>query len=117
MYRNTDNWVLHADIYGSPEGFDVFIEIPGVDREDIELEVTPHTLRIRGVKKTPSRGSTALSIEIQTGMFEREIHLPSRVDTSEVSAGLNSGVLHVKLKRKVPVRVSIPVQSKGNSDL
>lgn len=117
MYRNTESWVLHADVYGTSEGFELFIEIPGVSREDIDLEVTPMTVRVRGLKETPCRGATALGIEIQTGRFEREIHLPSRVDTSMVSAELKSGVLHVKLRRNVPVRVSIPVQSEGNIDI
>lgn len=117
MYRNTESWVLHADVYGTPEGFELFVEVPGVLIEDIELEVTPLTVIVRGLKRTPCQGATALGIEIQTGRFEREIHLPSRVDTSTVSAELKTGVLHIKLGRKVPVRVSIPVQSEGNSDL
>lgn len=117
MYENTDNWVLHADVYGTPEGFELFIEVPGVSLEDIELEVTPLTVFIRGMKKTPCQGATALGIEIQTGRFEREINLPARVDTSDVSAELRSGVLHIKLARNLPVRVSIPVQSIGKTDL
>jgi len=117
MYRNTESWVLHADVYETPEGFELFIEVPGVRLEDMELEVTPLSLFIRGMKKTPCQGATALGIEIQTGRFEREISLPARVDTSAVSAELKSGVLHVRLARKTPVRVSIPVQSKGNTDL
>ncbi len=117
MYRNTDNWVLHADVYGTESQFEVFVEVPGVTREDIELEVTPLAVRVWGVKKTPVKGATALAIEIQTGRFQREIHLPSRVDTSSVSAELKSGVLHITLIRQKPVRVSIPVQSEGNSNL
>jgi len=116
MYRNTDSWVLHADVYGTPEGFEVFVEVPGVLLEDIDLEVTPLTLSISGMKRTPCRGATALGIEIQTGSFEREIHLPARVDTSSVSADLKNGVLHVRLARKTPVRVTIPVQSEGNTN-
>jgi len=72
---------------------------------------------ISGTRRPPCQGATALGIEIQTGRFEREIHLPSRVDTSTVSAELRSGILHIKLVRKTPVRVSIPVQSSGNADL
>ncbi len=117
MYRNTDNWILHADVYGTPDGFDVFVEVPGVARENIELEVTPLAVRVWGVKNTPCKGATALAIEIQTGRFQREIHLPSRVDTASVSAELKSGVLHITLTRQKPVRVSIPVQSEGNSNL
>ncbi len=117
MYRNTDNWVLHADVYGTPEGFEVFVEVPGVDRDEIELEVTPLTVRVRGVRNMPFQGATALAIEIQTGNFQREIHLPSRVDTTSVSAELNSGVLHITLMRQKPVKVSIPVQCEGNRNL
>lgn len=117
MYRNTDSWHLHADVYGTPEGFELFIEVPGVLLEDIELEVTPLSVIVRGLKRTPCQGATALGIEIQTGRFEREIDLPARVDTTAVTAELRSGVLHIRLERKSPVRVSIPVQSKGNTDI
>lgn len=117
MYRNTDNWILHADVYGTGDGFDVFVEMPGVDREDIELEVTPLIVKVWGVRKMPCQGATALAIEIQTGRFQREIHLPYRVDTTGVSAELKSGVLCIKLVRQKPVRVVVPVQSEGNRKL
>ena len=116
MYRNVDNWTLHVDVYGSDDRFEVFVEVPGVSRDDIELEVTPLVLKVRGVKKSPSRGITALAIEIQTGGFQREIHLPSRVNTTNAVAELKSGVLHVTLIRQKPVRVSIPVQPGENSN-
>ncbi len=111
MYRNADNWVLHADVYGSEDKFDVFVEVPGICLEDIELEVTPQTVRVWGIKKAPIQDATALAIEIQTGDFFREIHLPGRVDTTEVFAELTAGTLHITLRREKPVRVSIPVQS------
>lgn len=114
MYRNTDSWILFADVYGTEDGFEVFVEISGVQREDIELEVTPLSVKVWGVRKIPCPGATALAIEIQTGRFQREIHLPYRVDTSSVSAELKSGVLQIKLVRQKPVRVVVPVQSEGN---
>ncbi|MCK5131104.1 MAG: Hsp20/alpha crystallin family protein [Candidatus Sabulitectum sp.] len=117
MYRNTDNWILHADVYGTADGFDVFVEMPGVQREDIELEVTPLVVKVWGVRKMPSQGATALAIEIQTGRFQREIHLPYRVDTTSVSAELKSGVLYIRLVRQKSVKVVVPVQSEGNKNI
>ena len=111
MYRNSDSWILHADVYGTPEGFEVVVDMPGVIREDIELEVTPLTVKVWGVRTPPCQGATALAIEIQTGRFQREIHLPCRVDTSSVSAELKVGVLFIKLARLKPVKVAVAVQS------
>ena len=113
MYRDHEHWILRVDVYGTPEGFLLYIEVPGVELEDIELEVTPLTVSVRGERKPPCRSATALGIEIQTGEFHREIRLPARVDTSDVSAELRSGVLVVGLTRKKPVTVTIPVKSKG----
>ncbi len=115
MYRDSDSWILHADVYGTSDGFDVFVEIPGVHRDDIELEVTPLVVKIWGVRKPISQGTAALAMEIQTGRFQRDIHLPYRVDTSNVSAELKSGVLCIKLVRQKPVRVVVPVKSRENS--
>ncbi len=117
MYRNTDNWILHADVYGLANGYEIFVEMPGVHREDIELEVTPLAVKIWGVRKMPCRATTALAIEIQTGRFQREIHLPYRVDTTSVFAELKLGVLYIKLVRQKPVRVVVPVQSEGNDNI
>lgn len=114
MYRNTDNWILHADVYETPEGFEVFVEMPGVLREAVELEVTPLILKVWGVKKTLCPGATALAIEIQTGRFQREITLPYRVDTASVSAELKSGVLNIRLAREKPSKVVVPVQSEDD---
>ena len=114
MYRNSDNWILHADVYETADGFEVVVDMPGVIREDIELEVTPRIVKVWGVRKNPCRGATALAIEIQTGRFQREIHLPFRVDTSAVSAELKVGVLSIKLARQKPVKVAVPVQSEEN---
>jgi HSP20 family protein len=115
MYRDSDSWILHADVYGTADGFEVFVEIPGVHRSDIELEVTPLVVKVWGVRKTICKGATALAMEIQTGRFQRDVHLPYRVDTSSVSAELKSGVLHIKLVRQKPVKVVVPVQSRENS--
>ncbi len=111
MYRNTDNWILHSDVYETGTGFELFVDLPGVQREDIELEVTPLTVKLWGVRKMLCKGATALAIEIQTGRFQREIHLPYRVNTASVSAELKSGLLHIKLVRLKPVKVVVPVQS------
>ncbi len=106
--------MIYCDVYGTQSGFDIYMELPGVAIEDIDLEVTPLTVRIKGLKRRPCTGSTPLTMEIETGRFEREIPLPARVDTSSVSAKMRNGVLHITLSRKSPVVVSIPVQAEGN---
>ena len=71
MYGNTDSWVLHADVYGTPEGFELFVEVPGVLLEDIELEVTPLALLIRGMKRTPCQGATIFQPELIHPLYLR----------------------------------------------
>ncbi len=117
MYRNSDNWILHCDVYVTAFGFDVYVEIPGVGSDDFELEITPRVVKIWGVKKKLCHRATALAIEIQTGEFQRELYLPSRVDTENVSAELKLGVLHIKLVKEKAVSVVVSVQDKGNNNL
>ncbi|GAA2758463.1 Hsp20/alpha crystallin family protein [Actinopolymorpha rutila] len=85
-------------------------ELPGMDPEDIKIEVDNSILTIRGERREErhDRGST----EFHYGLFERRVMLPDGADESEISARYDAGVLEVS----VPVREqmaeprTIPVQ-------
>jgi HSP20 family protein len=74
-------------------------ELPGLDAEDIDIQVSDDVLTITGEKKarTEQRSKGTFHSERRYGRFRRSVRLPSRIDAGKVSAGYAKGVLTVRL--------------------
>ena len=82
------------------EGDSVVVEaeLPGMNKDEIELTVLGDTLTIAGEKKLPvEEGATYIRHERPHGKFRRLIDLPYSVDHSNISASYTDGALIVKL--------------------
>jgi HSP20 family protein len=84
-------------------GDDVLIrlELPGVNpAEDLDIEVAPGKLTIRGERKAQSQSEQdgVLVRELRYGSFNREFALPQGVDESAVDAHYDQGMLEVLVK-------------------
>jgi HSP20 family protein len=88
-------------------------DLPGMNKEDVVLEVNDNVLVLKGEKKEEKEENKAeyRLIERSWGAFERTFSLPSTVDTAKIHADFNSGVLEVHLPktakatgRKVEIR-------------
>jgi HSP20 family protein len=93
-------WVPAVDIFET-DGHDLVVraELPGIDREDIDVTVENSTLVLKGEKKFNAevKEDQYRRIERTYGTFHRSFTLPNTVDTSKVSADFRNGVLTVKL--------------------
>ncbi|HTM03621.1 MAG TPA: Hsp20/alpha crystallin family protein [Vicinamibacterales bacterium] len=94
------NWVPAVDIYET-EGHDLVVraELPGINREDIEVVVENSTLVLRGEKKLDAevKDESYRRIERTYGTFHRSFTLPNTVDAGRISADFKNGVLTVKM--------------------
>ena len=94
------NWVPAVDIYET-ENHDLVVraELPGLNREDIEVSVENSTLVLKGEKKldTSVKEEHYRRIERSYGSFHRSFTLPNTVDPSRIAAEFKNGVLTVKL--------------------
>ena len=94
------NWVPAVDIYET-ENHDLVVraELPGLNREDIEVSVENSTLVLQGEKKldTSVKEEHYRRIERSYGSFHRSFTLPNTVDASRIGAEIKNGVLTVKL--------------------
>ena len=94
------NWVPAVDIYET-ENHDLVVraELPGLNREDIEVSVENSTLVLKGEKKldTSVKEEHYRRIERSYGSFHRSFTLPNTVDASRIGAEFKNGVLTVKL--------------------
>ena len=94
------SWVPPVDIYET-ENHDLVVraELPGLNREDIEVTVENSTLVLKGEKKldTAVKDESYRRIERAYGSFHRSFTLPNTVDAGRVAAEVKNGVLTVKL--------------------
>ena len=76
-------------------------EIPGVKKDDLEINLTGDTLTLSGVREQAElpEGARYHRQERRYGEFNRSIHLPYMIDVNKVTAAFSNGVLTVELPR------------------
>ncbi len=83
-------------------------EVPGITKEDLDIEVTPEALHLRGeVKHEREEGGKEATYhrrELVWQRFERTIPLPTEVKTEGVTAKLENGLLEVHLPKEEETR-------------
>jgi HSP20 family protein len=90
----------------TPDAYVFRAELPGVGRENINIEVRGNRLRIYGERSLESEPAIAAyhSIERVHGMFERNFTLPGQVDIDLAEARYEDGMLEVKLPKTTEIR-------------
>ena len=99
-------WSPAVDLFDCGDEYQVMVEIPGIEREGIELAVYADKLVVKGCRENnydTSRRIAVLCLERVSGHFERVILLPDPVDADNVKASLKNGVLTVLLKKNEKV--------------
>lgn len=101
-----------ADLYETPEGLVLRLEIAGTAREDLGIDLVGQQLIIRGQRRPapPADTSRILHYEITYGSFERSFHIPLAIYPEGVKARYEHGILEVKLPRRHPRTRHIPVR-------
>lgn len=101
----------NLDISGDEKQYFVTVELPGVDENDLRVELEKDSLRIVGEKKDTREVKEAAEnggeggrhfyrIERSYGSFERVLALPEDVDADAVTATHKDGVLTITLPRR-----------------
>ena len=90
------------DISEDDAHFTVAIELPGVKKEDVTVEVVEGRLTVRGEKKSEreEKKERARFCERSFGAFSRSFRLPADADDSHVSAKYEDGVLTLEIPKK-----------------
>lgn len=91
------------DIFETRDSYKLSVELPGVDRDSIDLSVDEDALLIRARKEREvtegEEDSQFHRVERSYGRFERMLTLPADADTENISAELKNGVLEVTVPR------------------
>ena len=89
------------DVVENEDGFLVSIDLPGVDRKDIEVSVADNVLTIKGEKKNATETKTGKTFRKESweGTFQRTLSLPRGVDAGKIDAKMRDGVLAISLPK------------------
>jgi HSP20 family protein len=104
-------YVPNADIYETEDALVVVMEVPGVEKKDLDISLENDVLRIEGrIDFTKYDGLDPLYTEYNVGHYSRAFTLSSKIDQHQISAELEDGVLKLTLKKSkdaLPRRIAI----------
>lgn len=104
--RDRAGWLRpRVDISESDDGYHLDVEIPGVDKENLELSVADGVLTVSGEQRheTEDKDRHYHRVERSYGSFRRVLSLPDDADEDSVTARFRNGILSVTI-RKDPER-------------
>ncbi len=99
-----------ADVEERDDGYTVEIELPGVKKEDLDIEVAGRRVTVTGERKEKERVGILRRRERVVGRFRYEVTLPGDVDEAAVEAHLDEGVRTIsvpKPERERPRRIAV----------
>ena len=90
----------NADIYETNDALNVVLEMPGVEKDSVEVRVEHGVLKIGGrLDFSKYQGLQPLYTEYNVGHYSRSFRLSSKIDQNKIGAELKDGVLSLVLPK------------------
>jgi len=107
-------WLPPVDVLESKDSYLIRAELPGMKKEDFNLEVKEGTLTLTGERKfeEPANGVEYHRVERVSGKFIRSFSLPQTVKSEEIKANYRDGILEVHVPKSdeaKPKQIAITV--------
>jgi HSP20 family protein len=118
--KRGSDWLPVCDIQEAEGHFLVSLEVPGISKDQIKLEVVDHRLRVSGERKsdTKTEKEGRWYSERSYGRFERSFALPENVDADRLEAHFENGILQVYIpKAELAKPREIKIQQGSGSGL
>ena len=104
-------YVPNTDIYETPDALTLVMEVPGVEKKDISVELENDRLRVEArIDFSKYEGIEPVHTEYNVGHYARAFTLSSKIDQENISAQVEDGVLTLtlpKVKEAQPRRITI----------
>ena len=103
-------WVPPIDVEETDDAYLVEMELPGVKRDDLSIEVSGNEVRVYGEIKQRERKGILRRQTRKVGEFDYRFSLPGDIDTDGIEAELDDGVLRLrasKLETAKPRRINV----------
>jgi HSP20 family protein len=105
---NAGAFIPPADLLIDDDGVSVYMDVPGLHSDNLEIELENDTLTVRGDRPFPypheNGGGPVRSIERGFGRFERTIRVPRGLDPDAIEASLSDGVLTLRIPKPETMR-------------
>jgi HSP20 family protein len=103
VFTDPANPGLLADIYESParDAYVILIPVPGLKPDEIVIEADPYSLTVttNPAQTQPQAGPTYLQREISLWPLSRKLDFPVEIDTDNVQATLENGILQIRVPK------------------
>ena len=96
---NGGAWTPFADVEEAEDAWIIEVELPGVDRKDVNVEMRNSELVISGDVKEKERKGILRRRARRTGHFEYHVTLPGESDEEHIEAKLHDGILTVRVPK------------------
>jgi HSP20 family protein len=115
----TRRWVPAMDLVETDDQLVLRADLPGMSREDIEIEIKDNVLTISGERKAEheEKGEGFHRIERSSGRFSRSLGLPRGMDATSVNASCENGVLEVRMPKpaeRQPTKIEIATEARAH---
>ncbi|KAI9256451.1 HSP20-like chaperone, partial [Phascolomyces articulosus] len=102
--ESSSGWMTPTiNVYENDKHWTIYVEIPGVKKEDIKVDVKKDLITISGEakfdKEYTNSGNVRYLHECYQGTFKRSLTLPDDIDHDKISAKFENGILHVNLPK------------------
>jgi HSP20 family protein len=111
---NNTGFAPPVDVYEDEHQVTLKIEVPGIDEKDIDVRLENRTLTVHGERKfeKDEKEENFRRVERHYGSFTRSFTLPTTVDSENVQANYDKGILSIKLAKKAeskPKQIKVSV--------
>lgn len=103
-------WAPAVDVIETEDAYLLYAELPGVRREDIQLQVRDRRLELSGRRQTLGENRNFLRMERSYGPFRRTFELGAPVDTDGITAGFEQGILKIQVPKRAGGAVKVPLK-------
>ncbi|HEX2264782.1 MAG TPA: Hsp20/alpha crystallin family protein [Solirubrobacterales bacterium] len=105
-------WIPAMDLVETEDDLVLRADLPGLDRDDVDIEVKDGVLTISGERKAQheEKREGFHRVERSFGRFSRSLELPKGVDPDSIGASFERGVLEVRMPKpaeRKPTRIEI----------
>ena len=108
--------VMPMDAWREGDVFHVEFDLPGVDRESIDLDVERNVVTVKAERPIRASDVDMLAAERARGVFSRQLVLGDNLDTGKITANYDDGVLSLQIpvaEEAKPRKVAVTSKSQN----